>query len=103
MLSTVRGEASSALVLSHVTGDIRPEVATRFEAEYKKVTPGATLRTHEEILRFFTGLELVEPGLVQVPYWRPEEPEPPDADKVWFLGGAIGRKPGLDATARTRQ
>jgi S-adenosyl methyltransferase len=48
---------------------------------YKKVTPGATLRTHEEILRFFTGLELVEPGLVQVPYWRPEEPEPPDADK----------------------
>jgi hypothetical protein len=79
-------------VLSHVTGDIRPEVAAKSEAEYKKVTPGATLRTQEEILRFFTGLELVEPGLVQVPNWRPEEPETANADKVWFLG-AVGRKP----------
>jgi hypothetical protein len=40
----------------------------------------------------FTGLELVEPGLVQVPYWRPDEPEPVDAGKVWVLGAA-GRKP----------
>jgi hypothetical protein len=84
--------SGSYLVLSHVTGDIRPEVAAKSETEYKKVAPGATLRTHEEILRFFTGLELVEPGLVQVPYWRPEEPEPADPGKVWVLG-AVGRKP----------
>jgi hypothetical protein len=37
-----------------------------------------------------------------VPLWRPDEPEPQDAGKVWVLG-AVGRKPGLDATARTRQ
>jgi hypothetical protein len=30
---------------------------------------------------------------VQVPYCRPEELEPADADKVWFLG-AVGRSPG---------
>ena len=57
----------SYLVLSHVTGDIRPEVAAKSEAEYKKVTPGATLRTQEEILRFFSGLNLLDPGLVPVP------------------------------------
>jgi hypothetical protein len=31
----------------------------------------ATLRTRAEILRFFDGLELLEPGLVQVQQWRP--------------------------------
>jgi hypothetical protein len=93
IVSTIRDALppGSYLMLSHVAGDIRPGVAAKSEAEYKKVAPGATLRTRKEILRFFTGLELVEPGLVQVPYWRPEEPEPADADKVWFLG-AVGRK-----------
>jgi hypothetical protein len=86
----------SYLVLSHVTGDIRPEIAARSETEYKKVTPGATLRTQEEILRFFTGLDLLDPGLVPVPRWRPDKPEPADADKVWVIGG-VGRKPGLAA------
>lgn len=89
----------SFLVLSHVTGDIRRETAARAETEYKKVTPGATLRTREDILRFFTGLDVLDPGLVQVPRWRPDEPEPPGAGEVWVLGG-VGRKPG-PAAARS--
>lgn len=49
------------------------------------------LRTPAEIAGFFTGLELVEPGVVSVPLWRPEvaplqEPSPVDA-----VGG-VGRK-----------
>jgi hypothetical protein len=82
----------SYLVISHVTGDIRPESSSQAAVHYKKVTPGATLRDRGEILGFFTGLELVEPGLVQVPFWRPDEPVPADAGKVWCLG-AVGRKP----------
>ena len=82
----------SYLVLSHVAGDIRSESAAKAAVHYKKVASGATLRGREEILRFFAGLELVEPGLVQVPRWRPDEPEPADAEKVWFLG-AVGRRP----------
>jgi hypothetical protein len=35
------------------------------------MTKKATLRTRAEILRFFDGLELLEPGLVQVHQWRP--------------------------------
>ena len=65
----------SYLVLSHVTGDIRSESAAKAAVHYKKVASGATLRGREEILQFFAGLDLVEPGLVQVPRWRPDEPE----------------------------
>ena len=82
----------SFLVLSHVTGDIRPETAARAAAHYKKVTSGATLRSRDEILRFFTGMDLIDPGLVQVPYWRPDD-EPSDVGTIWILGG-VGRKPG---------
>jgi len=86
-------------VLSHVTSDIRRESAANAAVHYKKVTSGATLRGRDEILRFFAGLELIDPGLVQVSHWRPDEPEPADADKVWILGG-VGRKPGPSPTGR---
>jgi SAM-dependent methyltransferase len=89
----------SHLVLSHVTGDIRPEIAAKSEAEYKKVTPGATLRTRDDIVHLFTGFDLLDPGLVAVPRWRPDQPETPGADDVWFLGG-VGRKPGPPPTGR---
>ena len=84
--------AGSYLVLSHVTGDIRPEVAARSEAEYKKVTPGATLRTQEEILRFFTGLELLDPGLVQVPTGVPRSPSPQMLTRCGFGGVGATRR-----------
>ena len=86
-------QPGSYLVLSHVAGDIRRESAASAAVHYKKVTPGATLRGQAEILQFFAGLELIDPGLVQVPHWRPDGPEPADAGKVWILGG-VGRKPG---------
>jgi O-methyltransferase involved in polyketide biosynthesis len=52
------------------------------------------LRSPEEIASFFNGLELVEPGLVSVPRWRPD---PADAGsdlpgEVDAFGG-VGRKP----------
>lgn len=89
----------SYLVLSHVTSDIRRESAAHAAVHYKKVSSGATLRGREEILRFFAGLELIEPGVVQVPYWRPDGPEPHDAGKVWILGG-VGRKPSSPSAGR---
>ena len=52
------------------------------------------LRSPEQIASFFDGLELVEPGLVSVPRWRPD---PADAGgdlptEVDAFGG-VGRKP----------
>lgn len=50
------------------------------------------LRFPDEIARLFSGLELVEPGVVRVSRWRPEvSPLGPPADVETL--GAVGRKP----------
>jgi hypothetical protein len=51
-----------------------------------------TLRTHDEVSRFFAGLDPVEPGLVQLHRWRPG-PEGPDPDHDIANYGAVARKP----------
>jgi hypothetical protein len=83
--------AGSWLALSHVTGDFSVDRAARSATEYRQVSPGATVRSRDQILAFFDGLELAAPGLVQVPQWRPEEPVSGGLADMWFLGGA-GRK-----------
>jgi hypothetical protein len=52
------------------------------------------IRSREQIARFFDGLELVEPGLVYLPEWRPDDPvrRPLDPGSMLMLGG-VGRKP----------
>jgi O-methyltransferase involved in polyketide biosynthesis len=49
------------------------------------------LRAPEEIASFFVGLELVEPGVVSCPRWRPDpSPSGPPAEVDAFCG--VGRK-----------
>jgi hypothetical protein len=33
------------------------------------------MRTREQITAMFDGFELVEPGVVYLPQWRPDQPE----------------------------
>jgi len=84
----------SYLALSHATGDFRPEAAQQAAAVYHQATSTVTLRTHAQIAALFQGWDLVEPGLVQVPLWRPEgkPPRPKDLSKTWVYGG-VGRLP----------
>ncbi len=49
-------------------------------------------RTPEEIASFFDGLELVEPGVVSCPLWRPEASDGSPPAEVDAFGG-VGRKP----------
>ncbi|MGX1545682.1 SAM-dependent methyltransferase [Streptomyces adustus] len=81
----------SFLVLSHATGDF----ADRSEAQavYNKATATLNLRTRAEVERFFDGFELLEPGLAQVPFWRPDGPPPARSDEIGFYGG-VARKTG---------
>ncbi|WP_067185128.1 SAM-dependent methyltransferase [Microtetraspora niveoalba] len=51
-----------------------------------------TLRTPEQLEEFFTGMELLSPGLVSLPKWRPE-PETGFQDRDVFQFGGVGRKP----------
>jgi hypothetical protein len=79
--------AGSYLAVSHGTSDFRSEAAAGAAAVYKGATSSATMRSHSEIARFFSGWDLVEPGLVQLPLWRPEEDLPLNLNKLWIYGG----------------
>jgi hypothetical protein len=47
------------------------------------------LRSPDDLATCFEGLALVEPGLVPIPLWRPDEPDPVAIDAY----GAVARKP----------
>jgi SAM-dependent methyltransferase len=84
----------SYLVLCHGTDEGKPAVMQAMDKVYKSsvATKGGT-RSRAEILRFFDGFELVDPGLVYVPQWRPGSPgdAPSDAGQFWGLVG-VARK-----------
>ena len=63
----------SYLAISHGTTDNRPDLQA-FGDAYKQTANPVTLRPRAEILRFFDGFDLVDPGLVFTPQWRPEHP-----------------------------
>jgi S-adenosyl methyltransferase len=64
--------SGSWLALSHPARDVHTQQVTEAASRFNQLAPAkATLRTRAEILRFFDGLELLEPGLVQVHQWRP--------------------------------
>ena len=49
-------------------------------------------RSDAEIMRFFSGLELVEPGLVPVEEWRPGPDYRPAGDGSWAIKGCVAKK-----------
>jgi len=62
----------SYLVISHATGDLQgPKVASAGEI-YARAMPSFQLRTRAEIREFFGGFDLIDPGLVFIPDWRPD-------------------------------
>lgn len=82
----------SYLVLSHGTGDFEPDRASTAAEGYNRASAPFVLRSRQQIRRFFDGLELVEPGVVQIPWWRPDGEVGPDAEQIWIYG-AVGYKP----------
>jgi S-adenosyl methyltransferase len=63
--------AGSYLILSHVTSDNIPaETARDVHDLYEQTTAPGAARTRPEIERFFDGLKMLEPGLVNVCNWQ---------------------------------
>jgi hypothetical protein len=84
----------SYLVLAHATSESRPAVAQAAETVYNRsVATAIHMRSRADILRFFDGFELLDPGLVYIPQWRPGSPAdvPADPGKFWVLVG-VARK-----------
>ena len=82
----------SYLALTHATidgatGDVVRDVQSQYQSVMKDPSP----RTREQIAGFFEGFQIVDPGIVRLPAWRPEKPEDAvGAENVWFYG-ALGK------------
>jgi SAM-dependent methyltransferase len=84
----------SHLVISHATIDGRaPQVGEAIEKLYSRTSAPGRPRDHASVKAFFDGFEILEPGLVYLPQWRPEESdlkfERPEL--AWGYAG-VGRK-----------
>jgi hypothetical protein len=84
----------SYFVLAHGTTEGREDLPAEAANAYKNTSNPGVGRSREEILGFMTGLELVEPGLVWTPQWRPDSPEDVGDDPERSLNlAAVARKP----------
>jgi SAM-dependent methyltransferase len=84
----------SYLVASHVTPEHDPQGVGGLERTYRQSGIPAQARTAADFTRLaFTGLRLIEPGVVLVSDWRPEPGSlrPPASAVNWY--GGVGVKP----------
>jgi hypothetical protein len=79
--------SGSYLIMVHGSVDGQEESDARIQRTYRDRIP-STARTRAEILRFFDGLELVDPGLVPAPRWYKVPPAPQDRPFLGYVGVA---------------
>jgi hypothetical protein len=84
--------SGSYLTITHPTADFNPEEMAGAVAAVQYAGITLVPRTHAEIEAFFTGLELVEPGVVPVLAWHPDG-TPPQNPRSAYYYAAVGRKP----------
>ncbi|MEV6866045.1 SAM-dependent methyltransferase [Streptosporangium subroseum] len=87
----------SCFALGHVVFERRPEVKDPIVGIYRRILgrdEGAA-RTGKQVLRFFDGMELVEPGFVYTRDWRPDNPLTVQGrDKTWSMVGMAMKTEG---------
>jgi hypothetical protein len=87
----------SHLVVCHLARDIHPAEMAEVERRFNETTAETwALRNRDQVRGFFAGLDLIDPGVVQVDEWRPDD----DPGPVWPTVGrtnplwvGVGRKP----------
>jgi hypothetical protein len=83
--------SGSYLALSHPARDIEAAAMAQIADRMNElVAEKVTFRAHAGVLRFFDGLELVDPGVVPVPRWRPASDL--EAASPTVMWGGVGRK-----------
>ena len=84
--------SGSYLVVAHPANDVDVVVAPALrQLSTRMGRTRAVPRSYPEVLRFFDGLEMVEPGLVQLHRWRPGLGV--DTGKNLAAYGGVGLKP----------
>jgi S-adenosyl methyltransferase len=83
----------SYLALSHATADGTPAINDAAKV-YDGATAQAHVRRRDDVLALVRGLDLVEPGMVWTPEWRPEPgAERPPHPEEFFYYALVARKP----------
>jgi hypothetical protein len=84
----------SYLVLSHGIERTSMPGSQNVDRLYETSANPGVRRTAADVATFFDGLELVEPGLVWTPQWRPETPDDviSDPESALVMAG-VARKP----------
>jgi hypothetical protein len=85
----------SFLCLTHAVFDGRPEIAEQIADVFREALnrPKGGPRNRDQAVRFFDGLELVDPGFIYVRQWRSSTPvSDQEAKRAWVLAG-VARKP----------
>jgi hypothetical protein len=82
----------SYLAISQIAGDVAAEeVAEGVQRYNEQAAFPVAARTHAEVGGFFAGLDLLEPGVVQVHRWRPQGGDP-GSDRDLAIYAGVGRK-----------
>jgi hypothetical protein len=85
--------SGSYLTITQPASDIDAQAAAEGAKQYNTfVATPQTRRSHAQVSRFFNGLELLEPGLVQPHQWRPDPDLPPPTGESSAWAG-VARKP----------
>jgi SAM-dependent methyltransferase len=81
----------SVVVITHATMEHGPTPSGQrgVQQVYQRTTTPLLMRTAAELEPFFDGFEIVEPGIVPLPFWRPDTP-PSDEDDPSVLHGLAG-------------
>jgi O-methyltransferase involved in polyketide biosynthesis len=84
----------SYLAISHGASDVQARDMVTVNDRYNEHSAVAMrLRSKDEFGRFFTGLDLVGPGVVPINHWRPAREPGPQPDPGLPAYAALGRKP----------
>jgi hypothetical protein len=84
--------SGSFLAVTHSTADFSPQEISGVAAATRQAGVRYTPRSQAEVATFFAGLDLVEPGVVPVLAWRPDDGQPADPTAA-YIYAAVGRKP----------
>jgi S-adenosyl methyltransferase len=85
--------SGSFLLVSHATSDGQPPEVIEAQRLSARTATEIVLRSAPQIMEYFEGLVMVEPGLVFIPAWRPDPAEGVDEhpERVGGYAG-VGRK-----------
>lgn len=92
MQATVSGSYLTMTHGTHVQDQVVEAQAHAVRNLYRSTPTSVHVRSHDQVLALFQGLDLVEPGLVEVGDWHPDMTAP-DEEKPADILAAIARKP----------